>query len=395
MEEVWGLGCGQHLKKRNVADRLHISPAASMALLCCAVLVLCCVFDSASATVIADMDYGGVPLWINRLLGEPSVLSLQGRMDPAWFRANNPQACPQQCDCPIQWPTALYCDHRGLADIPDRLPDRTHYLFLQGNNISSLSSSFLTNITGLRWLILDHNQLQTDTLDQAALQNQTQLCYLFANHNRLTSVPSALPAGLKQLRLAHNQISSIGPGAFQNLHNLTLLLLQGNKLQTITEGDLKGLVSLNLLHLSGNMFSSVPRHLPPSVQQLYLSNNSLSGLDEDSFVGFLNLKYLRLSHCGLQSRGVHPHVFNFSSLVELDLSYNKLTTIPTVPTTLQYFYLEANEIQSFNVTSFCREVGPLSYSRMKILRLDGNKMSYQQLPPDWVFCLRVLQSIYI
>lgn len=108
---------------------------------------------------------------------------------------------------------------------------------------------------------------------------------------------------------------------------------------------LAGLVSLNLLDLSGNWFSSVPRHLPPSVQQLYLSNNTLSGLDEDSFVGFLSLKYLRLSHCGLQSHGVPPQVFNFSSLVELDLSYNKLTTIPTVPTTLQYLYLEANKIQ--------------------------------------------------
>ena len=108
---------------------------------------------------------------------------------------------------------------------------------------------------------------------------------------------------------------------------------------------LAGLFSLNLLDLSGNWFLSIPQHLPPSVQQLYLSNNTLSGLDEDSFVGFLNLKYLRLSHCGLQSHGVHPQAFNFSSLVELDLSYNKLTTIPTVPTTLQYLYLEANKIQ--------------------------------------------------
>ncbi len=49
----------------------------------------------------------------------------------------------------------------------------------------------------------------------------------------------------------------------------------------------------------------------------------------------------------------------------------------------------------FNTTSFCREVGPLSYSRMKILRLDGNKMSPHQLPPDWVFCLRMLERIYI
>lgn len=247
-----------------------------MALLCCAMLVLLCDFGSATTTVVVDGDYGGIPLWINRLLGEPSVLSLQGRMDPAWFRANNPEACPEQCDCPIQWPTALYCDHRGLVDVPDHLPGRTEYLFLQvgktqtrtlsmcynysgqpqthsgflftiaytlysqGNNISSLSSSDLANITGLRWLILDNNKLQSDTLEQGALQNQTRLLYLFANHNHLSSVPRDLPAGLKQLRLAHNDISSIPPGAFQNLKNLTLLLLQGNKLQTITEGDLKG-----------------------------------------------------------------------------------------------------------------------------------------------------------
>uniref|UniRef100_UPI0037E96D68 lumican n=1 Tax=Semicossyphus pulcher TaxID=241346 RepID=UPI0037E96D68 len=375
-------------------SRQNTSPAVSMALLCCTVVVLLWVFDSASATAV-HMDYGGVPLWINRLLGEPSVLSLQGRMDRAWFRANNPQACPQECDCPIHWPTAVYCEHRGLADIPDSLPGGTQYLFLQGNNISSLSSLYLANITGLRWLILDNNQLQSDKLYQAALQNQTKLQYLFANHNHLRSVPNALPAGLKQLRLTHNQISSISPETFQKLHNLTLLLLQGNRLQTIAEGDLKGLVSLNLLDLSGNSFTSIPKHLPPSVQQLYLSNNRLSGLDEDSFEGFLQLKHLRLSDCGLKSHGIQTEVFNVSSLVELDLSYNKLTTVPTVPTSLQYLYLEANKIQEFNVTSFCREVGPTSYSRMKILRLDGNKMTYQHLPPDWVFCLRVLERIYV
>lgn len=366
-----------------------------MVLLGGVVLVLLCLSGSASTTAVDTMDYGGVPLWINRLLGEPSVLSLQGRMDSGWFRANNPQACPQQCDCPIQWPTALYCDHRGLEDSPDWLPDRTQYLFLQGNNITSLSASLLANVTGLHWLILDRNQLQSDGLNHAALQNQTQLYYLFANYNHLKSVPRALPAGLRQLRLAHNKISSISPEAFQKLHNLTLLLLQGNRLQTIAEGDLKGLVGLNLLDLSGNLFSSVPKHLPSSVQQLYLSNNSLSGLDEDSLGGFFNLKYLRLSHCGLQSHSIHPQVFDVSSLVELDLSYNRLITIPNIPTTLQYLYLEANEIQGFNMTSFCREVGPLSYSRMKVLRLDGNKMSHQDLPPNWVFCLRAIESLYI
>ncbi|KAK2862301.1 hypothetical protein Q5P01_001834 [Channa striata] len=347
-----------------------------MAPLFSAVLVLLLVRHSAAD--VSDMDYGGVPLWINRFLGEPSVLSLQGRMDPAWFRANNPQACPLQCECPIQWPTALYCDHRGLADIPDGLPDRTQYLFLQRNNISSLSSSVLANVTKLHWLILDHNQLQSAKLDQAALQNQTKLYYLFANHNYLSSVPSTLPSGLRQLRLAHNQISSISSGAFEKLLNLTLLLLQGNRLQTITEGDLKGLLSLNMLDLSGNNFLTVPRHLPASIEQLYLSNNSLSGLDRDSFVSLLNLKYLRLSHCGLQSSSVPQQVFNISSLVELDLSYNKLITIPTVPTTLQYMYLEANEIQGTRGRTMKAGVG--LFSALALFLLMGAVFTQRNKP---------------
>lgn len=103
-----------------------ISPALPMAFTCCLVLVLLWVCDTAST-----MDYGGIPLWTDYMASEPSVLSLQGRMDRAWFRANNPQDCPQQCDCPIQWPTAIYCDHRGLTDIPDQAPVKTQYLFLQ------------------------------------------------------------------------------------------------------------------------------------------------------------------------------------------------------------------------------------------------------------------------
>ncbi|XP_053724464.1 lumican isoform X1 [Synchiropus splendidus] len=355
-------------------------------------LVLLCLTESTQTTA---MDFGGVPLWINRLLGEPSVMSLQGRMDSAWLRANNPQPCPQQCDCPIHWPTALYCDNRVLTHVPDQLPERTEYIFMQGNNISSLSSSALVNMTGLRWLILDNNKLQNDKLDKDALQNLTHLCYLFANHNHLTSIPGGLPSGLKQLRLAHNRISSISPGALQNLSNLTLLLLHGNKLKTLPEGELRGLLRLNLLDLSDNSFSTVPGRLPPSVQQLYLSNNSLAALTEDNFQGLFNLKYLRLSHCGLQSHNIHHQAFNFTSLIELDLSYNRLMTIPTVPTSLQYLYLEANAIQDINMTSFCREVGPLSFSWMRILRLDGNKLSPQHLPRDWAFCLRVIQTLLI
>ncbi|CAB1354039.1 unnamed protein product [Coregonus sp. 'balchen'] len=212
---------------------------------------------------------------------------------------------------------------------------------------------------------MDDNRLQTDGLQTSTLQNLTRLQYLFLNHNKLTAVPSGLPSSLRQLRLAHNLITSISPGTFGNLHNLTLLLLQGNRLNVITETDFTGLVSLNLLDLSGNLFSSFPSHLPPSIQQLYLSNNSLSALGEESLWGFTNLRQVISG----TMMAVHSKYCDNSQLEEMGLK--------------------------FNVSSFCREVGPLSYSRMRILRLDGNKMSYHLLPPEWVYCLRVLHHIYI
>ncbi|XP_051957070.1 lumican [Xyrauchen texanus] len=357
-------------------------------------LLLLSVCGPTGASMV-DLDYGGVPLWINRFLGEPSVLTLKDRMDPGWFRAVNTQSCPLDCDCPIQWPSAIYCDNRGLDQLPVGLPHRTQYLFLQGNNITSLSSRAFANATNLRWLLLDHNQLLSEQLDNALFSNLTFLVNLFINNNNLTEVPVGLPRGLKQLRLAYNHIEKISPGVFQNLESLTLLLLQGNRLKTIEEGDFKGFVALYLLDLSHNFLETFPKHLPSSIQQLYLSNNSLTGLTENSLQSFNGLHYLRLGHNKLANEGLHPEAFNLTSLVELDLSYNQLTEIPTVPTTLQYLYLEVNHIQEFNVSSFCRAVGPTSYSRLKVLRLDGNKMEYHKLPPDWVFCLRVLHNIYI
>ncbi|KAJ8391153.1 hypothetical protein AAFF_G00095820 [Aldrovandia affinis] len=357
-------------------------------------LLVLSVFGLSWATTL-DLDYGGVPLWINRFRGEPSVFSLRGRMDHSSYQAVDSQSCPLECDCPIQWPSALYCDERGLGSLPTSLPARTQYLFLQSNNISGLQADAFANATRLRWLFLDGNQLLSNRVAAASLSNLTRLENLFMNHNNLTAVPSGLPHGLMQLRLAHNQISRISPGVFQNLQNLTLLLLQGNRLKTIGKADLKGLLSVILLDLSHNLLEKFPKHLPPSVQQLYLSNNSLRGLSKDSLQGFHSLRYLRLSHNQLRNPGLAPGALNLSSLVELDLSYNQLTSTPTVPTTLLYLYLEANLIQEFNVTSFCRTVGPQDYSRMRILRLDGNKMASHQLPPDWVMCLRVLHHLYI
>lgn len=42
------------------------------------------------------------------------------------------------------------------------------------------------------------------------------------------------------------------------------------------------------------------------------------------------LQFVRLAHNKLTDRGIPPNTFNVSSLVELDLSHNKLEKIPTI-----------------------------------------------------------------
>ncbi|KAK3512895.1 hypothetical protein QTP70_028959 [Hemibagrus guttatus] len=295
----------------------------------------------------------------------------------SWMVSN--QNCSTKCDCAIQWPTALYCDHKGLEQFPESLPSRTQYLFLQGNTITGFSSAAFANTTNLRWLILDQNQLLSERLDGSSLTNLTRLVNLFMNHNNLTEVPAGLPGGLKQLRLAYNQIEKIGPGAFEHLENLTLLLLQGNRLKIIGDTDFKGLTLLNLLDLSQNLLDTFPKQLPPSVRQLYLSHNALTGIAEDSLQGFNSLCYLRLRNNRLKNNGLAPGVFNVTSLVELDLSFNQLTEIPVVPTSLQYLYLEVNQIGGEILTSRTMKA-ELGYCSLLLLLLTIDVWGQQPRP---------------
>ena len=59
-----------------------------------------------------------------------------------------------------------------------------------------------------------------------------------------------------------------------------------------------------------------------------------------------SLKYLRISNNKLVSSGIPAGVFNVSTLVELDLSFNKLQKIPEVNEMLEQLYLQANQISS-------------------------------------------------
>ncbi len=166
---------------------------------------------------------------------------------------------------------------------------------------------------------------------------------LYLNNNNLTEVPSNLPRSLRDLRLDHNKITKLPPNAFEGMENLTILLLHRNGLEDI--GGLKGLKSLILLDVSGNQLKKVPNGLPEMLHQLYLESNSIEAVPENFLSQFTNLQYVRISHNELTNKGIPQNTFNNSGLVELDLSFNKLESIPVVSTNLQHLYLQANQIK--------------------------------------------------
>uniref|UniRef100_A0A3B4GNM2 Fibromodulin n=1 Tax=Pundamilia nyererei TaxID=303518 RepID=A0A3B4GNM2_9CICH len=291
-------------------------------------------------------------------------------------RAYSVSACPDECDCPSSFPVAMYCNGRGLTTVPP-IPSHIKYLYLQHNAITSLPDSALSNATNLVWLMLHFNQLTSESIGK-----------------KVNTIPSNLPLCLRDLRMDNNMIEKVSPADLEGMDNLTILYLHDNALSEVGS-SLKGLNSLTLLDLSSNKLTKVPAPLPAYLHQLYLEYNAIDSIPEGFLSLFSQLQYFRMSHNLLTNKGIPANTFNVSGLVELDLSFNKLERIPSVSTTLQYLYLQANQIKEFTVGSFCSVVDVTNFSRLLMVRLDGNELSLVDIPTDVSHCLRQVLDIEI
>ncbi|XP_030634358.1 fibromodulin a [Chanos chanos] len=299
--------------------------------------------------------------------------------------------CPAECDCPPTFPIAMYCDNRNLKKMP-YIPSRMKYVYLQHNQITTVPDSAFGNATNLIWIMLHENQI--NTVGKKAFANLMSLERLYLNGNNMTKVPANLPRSLRDLRLSNNKIAKVPPNAFEGMNNLTILLLQNNAIQEVV-GALKGLKSLILLDVSGNKLKKVPEGLPDMLHQLYLESNSIEAVPADFLDHFSNLQYIRISHNELTDKGIPPNAFNVSGLIELDLSFNKLERIPTVSTSLEHLYLQANQIKEFTLGSFCSVVDITNFSKLKVLRLDGNEINRRDVPSEASLCLRLASDIIL
>ncbi|KAJ8386670.1 hypothetical protein AAFF_G00167860 [Aldrovandia affinis] len=296
--------------------------------------------------------------------------------------------CAENCDCPMNFPTAMYCDRRGLKAMPS-IPPNIKYLYLQNNQIKEIKAGAFVNVTDLRWLVLDNNHIATGNVEKGAFDKLVSLEKLFFSYNQLTEPVGPLAKSLTELKMIGNKLSKLPPGALSGLDNLTSLHLQENELTTegIAEA-FKGLKSLVYLDISQNKLGKLPVSIPSSVSMFYADHNDIASIPEDYLQQLPVLQYFRISHNKLEDAGIPAGLFNVSSLIELDLSFNGLQSIPEVNENLENLYLQVNEISKFDLGSFCKVIGPLNYSRLRHLRLDGNNLSRSSVPFDASNCLR-------
>lgn len=258
--------------------------------------------------------------------------------------------CPLECDCPLRYPTAMYCHGRNLQHVP-YVPSHIKYVYLQHNQISSIQDGVFDNATNLVWVVLHHNRLNSEKIGKNVFSKLRNLDWLLLDHNELTRVPSNLPKSITHLRLGHNKISKIPVSTLEGMVNLTSLELHANAIEEVG-GAFKTLKSLTMLDMQKNKLRKIPDGLPQWLQQLYLEFNNIESVPANFLTAYPKLQFVRLAHNKLTDKGLPTNVFNISTLVELDLSFNKLESIPVVSRNLENLYLHANKIKGMGFSLF-------------------------------------------
>uniref|UniRef100_A0A667ZVN0 Si:dkey-6n6.1 n=1 Tax=Myripristis murdjan TaxID=586833 RepID=A0A667ZVN0_9TELE len=207
----------------------------------------------------------------------------------------------------------------------------------------------------------------------------------------MTHMPIITDPGVKTLYLADNKISKIPVRALAGLPNLEWLDLSKNKLDDSSLSPLlfQNLTKLRRLILDGNNLTKVPAFLPPSLEELKINDNKLSGLTPSSFKGLSKLLTLELEDNYFHDGNVSPLTFRpLRKLIYLRLEDNKFRAIPSgLPASLQELHLSDNKIEEVHAGILNKTVN------LRLLDLSHNRIREDRIAPRAWIHLSNLESL--
>uniref|UniRef100_A0A3B4DF49 LRRNT domain-containing protein n=1 Tax=Pygocentrus nattereri TaxID=42514 RepID=A0A3B4DF49_PYGNA len=293
--------------------------------------------------------------------------------------------CPPDCTC---YGRVVQCSDKELDRIPYGIPYNSRYVLLMNNHINSIQLDLLSEYLSMEFLVLSSNRL-TDSSVEGVFEGIQALKRLYLERNFLQSIPTDLPTSLEELRMDGNKVSVMSEVAWSRCPGLLILSLNNNSLGSLAfpAGVLSPLVSLRTLSLSQNQLTSVPLHLPLSLQELYLRGNRILRFQSGVFQGKAELLVLDLSANRLTNKGLgKAALINATHLESLNLEGNLLKHVPRhLPRSLKTLNLEGNSISSVSKAAF------LSLPHLEHLGLARNKLS--KVAPGAFWTLPLLHQL--
>uniref|UniRef100_A0A8D3BS04 Immunoglobulin superfamily, member 10 n=1 Tax=Scophthalmus maximus TaxID=52904 RepID=A0A8D3BS04_SCOMX len=188
--------------------------------------------------------------------------------------------CPKSCVCYV--PTEVHCTFRYLTAIPDHIQPAVEKINLGYNSITVLRENDLSGLENLELLMLHSNTI--DSIEDRAFQDLRSLQVLKMSFNKVKKINKETFKGLDsllRLHMDHNHIEFISPDAFYGLTNLQLVHLESNHLQQLHPDTFITLRHSQVFKVS-------------SVRNIHLSDNLLTTLPADIFAGCSKLENLFL-----------------------------------------------------------------------------------------------------
>lgn len=235
--------------------------------------------------------------------------------------------------------------HNEFTTLPDWLGSchELRILFANHNKLTSLPEHlFCSELSSLHTLRLGYNRLHTLP---SVPRLRIPLQEIFLQSNCLQSLPANFFAAcdqLKSLNLSNNRLTHL-PGIVEPLE-IEKLYLTANCLNDNVMETLRSFHCLRVLHIAYNNLAVLPEHCIAAwseMEELVLSGNNIKHLP-NNLAGLQHLKVLRIHSNRLQST---PTFAYSSSLKVLDLAHNELDVInlvSLVPKQLKFLDLSCN-----------------------------------------------------
>ncbi|XP_069004335.1 immunoglobulin superfamily member 10 [Embiotoca jacksoni] len=188
--------------------------------------------------------------------------------------------CPKPCVCHV--PTEVHCTFRYLTAIPDHIQPAVERVNLGYNSITVLRENDLPGLENMELLMLHSNTIHS--IEDRTFQDLKSLQVLKMSYNKVKEINKETFKGmgsLLRLHIDHNHIEFISPEAFYSLTNLQLVHLEGNYLQQLHPDTFITLRHSQVFKVS-------------SVRNIHLSDNLLTTLPADIFSGCSRLENLFL-----------------------------------------------------------------------------------------------------